>query len=332
MTHNRRHLLSMGLTTGLATTLAASLPAPMLRAQPAFPSRSVRIVVAFAAGGNSDTMARLVQPRMSEFLGVSVVVENRAGAAGALAAGAVVSQPADGHTILFDAASFVIAGFVQRNLPFDYETAFAPVGSVADVPYILAVGARTGIRDVAGYLDTARLSQDGMIYGSPGVGNTGHLAGVLLAHRTGYRMEHVPYRGGAEVARDLAAGTLPSGYLSAGSLRPVLEAGRARPIALTSGERRGGIEGVPTIAESGFPGFDLTSWNALFCRAGTPDEVRLRLEAALDHATSDPDVRTRLEGIGAVPIPTESGKLAARVMRERGLVRDLIRDTGLSLG
>ena len=328
MTLRRRPFVATAFTGGLAGVLAA----PALRAQPAFPNRPVRLIVAFAAGGNSDTMARLIQPRMSEFLGVPVVVENRAGAAGALAAGPVVQAPADGHTLLFDAASFVIANFVQRNLPFDYETAFAPVGSVADVPYILAVGARTGIRDMAGYLDTARLSQDGMVYGSPGVGNTGHLAGVLLAHRAQLRMEHVPYRGGAEVARDLAAGTLPSGYLSAGSLRPVLEAGRARAIALTSGERRGGIEGLPTIAESGFPGFDLTSWNAVFCRAGTPDDARLRLEGALDYATSDPEVRSRLEGIGAVPIPTDPDGLGARVVRERALVRELIRDTGLSLG
>ncbi|WP_376098106.1 Bug family tripartite tricarboxylate transporter substrate binding protein [Roseomonas sp. CCTCC AB2023176] len=318
--------------TLFATALAAGLPCPALHAQPAFPSRPIRIVVAFAAGGNSDTMARLVQPRMSEFLGVPVVVENRAGAAGALAATAVVQAPADGNTLLFDAASFVIAQFVQRNLPFDYETAFAPVGSVADLPYLLAVGSRTGIRDLAGYLDTTRLSQDGMVYGSPGVGNTGHLAGVLLAHRSGLRMEHVPYRGGAEVARDLAAGTLPSGYLSAGSLRPVLEAGRARAIALTSAERRGGIEGVPTIAEAGFPGFDLTSWNAIFCRAGTPDPVRLQLEAALDHATADAEVQARLASMGAVRTPTDSDGLAARVTRERALLRELMRETGLSLG
>ena len=316
----------------IATTGATILATPSLRAQPAFPSRPIRVIAAFAAGGTSDAMARLIQPQMSEFLGVPVLVENRAGAAGALAATAVFNAPADGHTLLLDAASFVIAGFVQRNLPFDYETAFLPVGSVADLPYILAVGTRTGIRDFAGYLDTARLAQHGMVYGTPGVGNTGHLAGVLLAHRSGLTMEHVPYRGGAEVARDLAVGTLPSGYLPAGSLHSVLDAGRARPIALTSGERRGGIDGVPTIAECGFPGFDLTSWNAIFCRAGTPEDVRLQLEAALNHATAEPEVQARLRTMGAVRVPTESGRLAVRVARERALLRDLIRDTGLSLG
>ncbi|MBB5695035.1 Bug family tripartite tricarboxylate transporter substrate binding protein [Muricoccus pecuniae] len=323
----RRHLAALAG--------AALLPAPALLAQgtgTGFPNRPVRVVIAFAPGGNSDTMARLIQPRMAEFLGQSVVVENRTGAGGALAAGQIAAAPADGHTLLFDAASFIIAQFIQRNLPFDYERDFLPVGMVAEVPYILAVSNGTGITDLKGYIAQARITQGGMPFGTPGVGNTGHLAGALLAHRSGVRMEHIPYRGGAEVARDLAAGTLPSGYLSANSLHPVIEAGKARPIALTSGERRGGIEGVPTIAESGFPGFDLTSWNAMFCRAGTPEPVRRRLEEAVNFATSDDEVRRRLATMGAVAVPAEADKLGARLVSERALVQGLMRDTGISFG
>jgi tripartite-type tricarboxylate transporter receptor subunit TctC len=319
---------------GLAALAGALLPAPAVLAQGTgtFPNRPIRVVVAFAAGGNSDTMARLIQPRMSEFLGQSVVVENRTGAGGALAAGQITGAPADGHTLLFDAASFVIAQFIHRNLPFDYEKDFMPVGMVAEVPYILAVTNSTGITDLKGYLDFARRSPDGIPYGSPGVGNTGHLSGALLAHRSGTKMEHVPYRGGAEVARDLAAGTLSSGYLSANSLQPVIDAGKARPIALTSGERRGGIEGVPTIAESGFPGFDLTSWNALFCRSGTPEPVRRKLEEAVNFATRDEEVRRRLAAMGAVAVPAEADKLGERLTRERLMVRGLMQDTGISFG
>ncbi|MFH5926094.1 Bug family tripartite tricarboxylate transporter substrate binding protein [Roseomonas xinghualingensis] len=319
---------------GLAALAGALLPAPAVLAQGtgAFPNRPIRVVIAFAAGGNSDTMARLIQPRMSEFLSQSVVVENRTGAGGALAAGQITGAPADGHTLLFDAASFVIAQFIHRNLPFDYEKDFMPVGMVAEVPYILAVTNSTGITDLKGYLDFARRSPDGIPYGSPGVGNTGHLAGALLAHRSGTKMEHIPYRGGAEVARDLAAGTLSSGYLSANSLQPVIDAGKARPIALTSGERRGGIEGVPTIAESGFPGFDLTSWNAIFCRSGTPEPVRRKLEEAVNFATQDEEVRRRLAAMGAVAVPAEADKLNERLARERLMVRGLMQDTGISFG
>ncbi|SHI73828.1 Tripartite-type tricarboxylate transporter, receptor component TctC [Roseomonas rosea] len=311
----------------------ALLPAPAVLAQGTgtFPNRPIRVVIAFAAGGNSDTMARLIQPRLSEFLGQSVVVENRTGAGGALAAGQVAAAPADGHTLLFDAASFIIAQFIHRNLPFDYEKDFAPIGMVAEVPYILAVTNSTGITDLKGYVEQAKIMRDGMPYGSPGIGNTGHLAGALLAHRSGTKMEHIPYRGGAEVARDLAAGTLPSGYLSLNSLAPVLEAGRARAIALTSG-RRMGVENVPTIAESGFPGFDLTSWNAMFCRTGTPEPVRRRLEEAVNFATADEEVRRRLGTMGASAVPAEADKLAARLISERALVQNLMRDTGISFG
>ncbi len=323
MTVTRRGLAAMTLAGG-------GLAAPAVRAQ-GFPNRAIRLVVGFAPGGNSDTMARLIAPRLGEFLGATIVVENRTGAGGALAAGAVAAAPADGHVLLFDAASFVVAQFTGRSLTFDYETAFTPVGMVAEQPYVLAVGSRTGIRDFPGYLDTARLAVDGMVYGSPNVGSIGHLAGVLLGHRSGLKMEHVSYRGGAEAARDLAAGTLPSAYLSGNSLNPLLESGRARAIALTTGERRG-MRGVPTIAEGGFPGFDLTSWNAIFCRTGTPEEVRWRLESAVDHATRDGEIVARLGTMGALRVAAESGALTARLARERALLRDLIRDTGLSLG
>ena len=308
------------------------LAAPSVRAQAGFPNRPIRVVIAFAAGGNSDTMSRLIQPKLAEFLGQTVVVENRTGAGGALAAGQVFQAPADGHTLLFDAASFIIAQFINRNLPFDYERDFTPVGMVAEVPYILAVPGNSAVRDLKGYLDAARAMPDGMPYGTPGVGNTGHLAGALLAHRAGVKMEHIPYRGGAEVARDLAGGTLPSGYLSANSLQPVMEGGRARPIAMTSGQRRGGIEGVPTIAESGFPDFDLTSWNAMFCRAGTPEPILRKLEQAVEFATKDEEVRRRLAAMGASAVPPDADGLARRLVSERALVQGLMRETGISFG
>ena len=320
---NRRRLALLGL--GAAAPLAAPAFAQ------AFPNRPVRVLIPFAPGGNSDTMMRLIQPRMAEFLGATIVIENRTGAGGALAAGVVATSPADGHTVLFDAASFLIAQFANRNLTFDYETAFVPVGLVGELPYVLAVSAQSGIRDFPGYLDAAR-RPGGMPYGSPGVGNVGHLAGALLAFRSGLQMEHVPYRGGADVARDLAAGTLPSGYLGASSVKPAIEAGRAVALALTSGERRGGIEGIPTIAESGFPGFDLTSWNGMFCRAGTPEPISARIEAAIGHATADAEVRARLTASGTTPMPADAAKLAERLARERAMLRQLIRDTGISFG
>jgi tripartite-type tricarboxylate transporter receptor subunit TctC len=309
---------------------AALLPAPRLAAQGTFPNRPLRLVVPFAPGGNTDTLARLVQPRMSSVLGQTVVVENRPGAGGALAAGQVAASPPDGHTLLFDSASFVVAQFINRSLPFDYDRDFAAVGTVAEVHYILAAANRLNARDLRGYLDVAR-ARDGLAYGTPGVGSVGHLAGVLLAHRARVKLEHAPYRSGAQAARDVAAGTLDSAIVTAGSIRPVVESGRAVAIAAT-GARRGGIEGVPTVAEAGFPGFDQTSWNGMFCRTGTPEPIRRQLEAAVDAATRDPDVRGRIQATGADATSADADALAARVVRERALIQQLLSDTGVSLG
>lgn len=320
---SRRRLLALAGT--------ALLPAPAVQAQRAFPNRPIRLVVAFAAGGNSDTLARLIAPKMAAVLGQNIVVDNRGGAGGTLAAGAVASAPADGHTLLFDAASFVVAQFVHRSTPFNYERDFAPVGMVAEVPYILAVPANAGVRDFQGFLGKARADRDGLSYGTPGVGSPGHLAGALLAHRAGVKLEHVPYRGGSEVARDLAAGTLPAGILTANSLNPIVQGGRAVPIAVTSA-KRGGIAGVPTIAESGIADFDITSWNAIFCRSGAPEETRHRLEEAINAATSAAEVRTRFAEIGAEATAAEPARLAERLVRERALIQQLVRDTGISLG
>ena len=319
----RRTLLALGG--------AALLPAPAVLAQRAFPNRPIRLVVAFAPGGNSDTLARLITPKMAAVLGQSIVVDNRGGAGGTLAAGAVASAPADGHTLLFDAASFVVAQFVHHSTPFNYERDFAPVGMVAEVPYILAVPASAGVRDLKGFLDRARADREGTSYGTPGVGSPGHLAGALLAHRAGVKLEHIPYRGGSEVARDLAAGTLPAGILTANSLNPIVQGGRAVPVAVTSG-KRGGIPGVPTIAEAGIPDFDITSWNAIFSRSGTPEEARHRLEEAINAATSDAEVRARFTDIGAEATAAEPARLGERLVRERALIQQLVRDTGISLG
>jgi tripartite-type tricarboxylate transporter receptor subunit TctC len=313
---------------GLAA-LGSTLAAPVAIAQQAFPSRPIRMVVAFAAGGNSDTMARLIQPRMSAALGQSIVIENRGGAGGTLAAGQVAQAPADGHTLLFDAVSFVIAQFIHRGTPFDYERDFAAVGMVAEAPYVVATSAASGIRDLNGVIAAAR--RDGLAYGTPGIGTPGHLTGVLLAHQAGVRLEHAPYRGGAEVARDVAAGTLPVGILTVNTIKPVVDSGRAFAVAITSG-RRSGIDGVPTIAEQGFPGFDQTSWNGIMCRSGTPEPIRRRLEAAVDAATSDPEVRARLVQMGAEAVAADMDGFTRRLARERTEVARLIRETGITFG
>jgi tripartite-type tricarboxylate transporter receptor subunit TctC len=293
-------------------------------------ARPVRVIVAFAPGGQSDTVMRLLQPKMAEALGQPVVVENRAGAGGAIAAAAVAGSAPDGLTLLFDSFGFVVQPLIQRGLGFDYETAFAAVAQATALPYVLVTRSNFPGRDLAGYIAEAR-ANPGVTFGSPGVGSTGHLAGVLLAHRAGVRLEHVPYRGGADAARDVAAGNLDSVISTANTLRPLVQDGRARGIALTSATRRGSMADLPTIAESGFPGFDLTSWNGLFAPAATPAPMITRLSEAMRLAAQDPFVRERLSVGGNEAVNEPAAAFAARIVHDRQVVRQLVAETGLRL-
>lgn len=290
-----------------------------------FPNRPIRVIVPYSAGGQGDTIARSIQPRMSEALGQPVVIENRTGAGGTIAAGLLAAAPPDGHTLMLDATSFLIVPLAVRGLGFDYETAFAPVGIVAEAAYVLGVTAGLEAADLQGLLSLVRRSGQTMPYGTPGIGSIGHLTGALLASRSGLPFEHAPYRGGADVSRDLSAGTLQMGIITFNSLGPSLQSGRARALAVSSGIRRGDTS-IPTIAESGFPGFDLTSWNALFAPAGTPPAVIRKIAAAANHAIVDATVRQRLAGLGSEATELQPDAFATRLVREREVVKNIVRE------
>jgi len=302
---------------------AVAQPAP-----PRFPDRPIRVVVSFAAGGNSDTIIRILAPKLQEALGQPVIAENRPGAGGAIAAGVVAQAPADGHTLLFDSFGFLVVPFLVKNLPYDHVAAFAPIGQAVQLPYVLAVKRGFPARTPAEFVAYARVNP-GVPYGSPGIGSVGHLAGALLASRAGIRLEHVPYRGGADAVRDLAAGTVDAAMITASSVRPIIEDGRASGIALTSGERRGSLATLPTLAESGFPGFDLTSWNALFAPAATPPVVLAALEAALRAAVADPTTQQRLAVAGNDAAFEDAAAFGARIRREREVVARIVAQTGI---
>jgi tripartite-type tricarboxylate transporter receptor subunit TctC len=315
------------------TLLGASLALPTLaRGASAqdFPNRPIRLVVPFAAGGQSDTVARLVAPKLGEALGQSVVIENRGGGGGALGAAAVAQAAPDGHTIMIESFSFAVAPLIHKNLPFDYATAFAPLAVCVSLPYVLLVKKDLPAQDLAGYLALAR-QRRGLTFGSPGIGTIGHLAGVLLAQRATAPLEHVAYRGGAQSAQDLAAGNIDSAIGTANTFRPLVEDGRVRGIALTTAERRGTLRQLPTIAESGFPGFDLASWNGLFAPAATPAPVRAKLEAATLAALADREVRTRLEASGNDVAAEGATAFAALIQRDTAVVRRIVAENRLDL-
>ena len=311
----------------LAAALAAGLPVPQATAQ-TYPDRPIRIIAPYAAGGQSDTVIRLLAPKMSEALGQTLVIENRTGAGGSIGAGVVAQAPADGYTLLFESFAFLVVPFIVKGLAFDYETAFAPVGQAVALPYVLVVRKDFPATDLAGFIAHAR-ANPGVSYGTPGIGTVGHLAGALLESRAGIKLEHVAYRGGAESARDLAAGSTDAAIGTANTFGPLVQDGRVRALALTSAERRGSLATLPTIAESGFPGFDITSWNGLFAPSGTPAPVLARLEAALAQATGDPATRQRLALTGNEAVTESAAAFATRIRREREVVRQIVAQTGI---
>ncbi|MFB9971603.1 tripartite tricarboxylate transporter substrate binding protein [Pseudoroseomonas cervicalis] len=243
----RRHLLRAA-PLALAAATAPALPRPALAA---WPERGLRLVVAFPPGGGVDRVARLVQPRLAEFLGQPVVVENRGGGAGMIALNSVAAAPADGHTVLIDDLSFLVAPLLAVTGPAAYPVGFTPVGALAEMPVLLAASRRSGITSLDAYLDAARLAELPLAYGTPGIGSIGHVAGALLGRRTGLRFQHVPYRGSADLVRDLAGGRLDSAYLTPAAFLPLAAAGRAAPLAMSSGTWQGLPADLPQLDRFG---------------------------------------------------------------------------------
>lgn len=300
------------------------------RAQASWPDRPVRFIVPYSAGGVADTIARILQPRVAEHLGQSFVIDNRTGASGAIGAAAVAQSPADGTTLLFEGATFATLPEVRRDLPFDYAAAFTPVVQVTTQPYIIGIRAGFPASDLAGFVAEAKRRPGEVTYGTPGVAHIGHFMGEALQMAAGIRLEHVPFRGGADVARELAAGRIDAGIISYSSLRPAVERG-ATLIASTAGQRQASLPQIPEIAET-FPGYDMASWTGVFAPAGSPEPALLRFAQALRSALADGEVRRRLEAAGADPVDSSPAAFAAVIRRDRETARRIVAATGLRVG
>lgn len=311
----------------LLAAAGAALALPALASS--FPARPIRLVVPYPPGGGADTTARLLAEPMGAFLGQPVVVENRAGAGGSIGAAAVAQAAPDGHTLLLDAGAHIVNPALLPNLAFDYATAFAPISQVTVLPQILVVRAGLPAADLAAFVALARNAPQGLSFGSSGNATSSHLAGALLAHRAGFPLLHVPYRGGGPAVQDLVGGRIDWHMGTVASSLALAREGRIRALAVTHPARIPPLPEVPTIAESGYPGFELDEWNGLYAPAGTPEEVLSRLHAAALHALSQPAVRDRLASLGALPVGSERRSFAAFLARGRALMADLVRQAGI---
>ena len=274
-----------------------------------FPSRPITLVVAAAAGGTTDVLARIVARRMSEDLGQSVVVENVTGGGATVGTRRVVRADADGYTLIFGNMGSLAANFwLFPNLGFDPRQDLAAVGLVAIVPMVLSVSKKSGIHDLAGLIAALKAKPGALNFGHAGPGTTTHLAAITFLHVTGTQAHDIPYRGSGPAINDLVAGTIDAVIDQTVTMIPMHASGSVTALATSSASRLAQIPDVPTFAEAGVPAFDLTVWNAIAAPAATPRPVLDRLEASLKTSLADADLRHRFADLAAdVPQPNQIG-------------------------
>jgi tripartite-type tricarboxylate transporter receptor subunit TctC len=274
-----------------------------------FPSRPITLVVAAAAGGTTDVLARIVARRMSEDLGQSVVVENVTGGGATVGTRRVVRADADGYTLIFGNMGSLAANFwLFPNLGFDPRQDLAAVGLVAIVPMVLSVSKKSGIHDLAGLIAALKAKPGALNFGHAGPGTTTHLAAITFLHVTGTQAHDIPSRGSGPAINDLVAGTIDAVIDQTVTMIPMHTGGSVTAIATSSASRLAQIPDVPTFAEAGVPAFDLTVWNAIAAPAATPRPVLDRLEASLKTSLADADLRHRFADLAAdVPQPNQIG-------------------------
>jgi tripartite-type tricarboxylate transporter receptor subunit TctC len=289
----------LGLLIALGVACAGISP---VNAQ-SYPTRPITIVVPFPAGALSDAAARILQPKLAEALGQSVVIENRGGAGGVTGTAAVARAQPDGYTLLVTVNAPVVMGpALQKSYPFDPAKALAGVSLLTETYLALVVRGDSPIKSVADVIRLAKEKPGQLTFGSAGVGSAHQIAGALLNAKAGIAISHVPFQGGAPAVQNLAGGHIDMSFATLPSVMPLVQGGQLRLVALAEPRRYAGLPDLPTVGET-VPGVETTSWVGFLAPAGTPMEIRERLAKIVDDAMRTDDVRNKMLALGMTPIP-----------------------------
>ena len=312
---------------GTIAALLTIAPAPI--AAQTYPARPVTLIVPFPAGGPADIIARILAQSLSQTLGQSVIVDNRQGAGGNIGIALVARAIPDGHTLLLTSTAIAVNPALFANLPYDPIKDFIPISELVNAPNVIFVRPDSGINSIADLVAKAKAEPDKFNYASPGVGTKSHLTGELLKLRGGINIVHVPYRGGGPATQAVVAGTTQIGSVALAPVEPLIKAGTIKALAVTGATRWFSLPDVPTMIESGYPGFISDTFNALFAPAGTPPEVIAVLVRETRAAMQRPEAREAARRAGYEIVAGTPEQLTARVLAEIQSVKELVARAGI---
>ena len=320
----KRLLLILGLFTALLANAAAQ--------SQAYPSKPVRLIVPFAPGGTTDVLARLVAQKLTDSLGQQFIIENKPGAGGNIGTELAVKSPADGYTLVmsFD-GTMAINPNTYAKMPFDPQKDLVAVANVAQVPLLIVVHPGVAAKSIAEFVALAKASPGRINYSSAGHGSTGHLTGELFRLRAGIEIVHVSYKGGGQAVQDLLGGQIQMLVTALPTVEGHLKGGKLRALAFASSKRVPGAPEVPTFAESGYPGMEVSSWYGILAPAGTPQEIVRRLNAEINRVLLAPEVRERLTALGAEPTGGSPEQFAQVIRVDTARWAKVVSDAGIRI-
>ena len=322
---DRRRLLAFSAAATLAPVLSDRGLAQT------WPSRFVKLVVPFPPGGGTDAIARIVAGKLSEIWGQQMVVENRGGAATNIGTEAVARAEPDGYTLLLCSLNMAVNRYLFPSLNYDPVADFAPVSLICDYPNVMAVPISSPARSVTEFIAFAGANKGKVSFASSGHGTSVHLSAELFKRLAGVEMLHVPYRGAGPALNDLLPGRVDVMFNNIGAVLPLIQSDRLRGLAVTTKKRTPAAPQMPTIAEAGVPGFDVSSWYAIFAPARTPPEIVRKVNADIVTALADPTTKERLEQLGVVVAGSTPAELAAHLKTEMDKWGPVIKEAGITM-
>jgi tripartite-type tricarboxylate transporter receptor subunit TctC len=316
----------------IAATIAAAIALPFAAAaQPAYPTRPITLIVPFAPGGGTDSIARDIAKNMADRLGQPVVIDNRGGAGGAIGADMVAKARPDGYTVLFATSTFATNAAIEAKLPYDPVKSFAPVAMIGRGPLLVVASPQLGVKSMADAIAAAKSQPEGLNFCSAGNGSINHLAGEMFRQKAGLNMTHVPFKGSGPATVELLSGRIDLFFSTVPTILPFVRDGKLPVLAVTSAKRSPLFPGVPTMAEAGIPGFDVSTWWGVLVPAKTPPAIVDALNRAVNDAAAAEPVKGRLLSEGADPVRLTPAAFGQELNKELALWRKVASNPGMQL-